>query len=57
MTEKITIYEDRFIAFIDILGFSSIVGQTVNNPAIAKRIHQALSRIAAIKEDNEMCCL
>ena len=47
------IYEDRILAFVDILGFKSIVQQSTCNPQEQKRILNAMEIIHSYKEFND----
>lgn len=35
-------YEDRVVAFVDVLGFKEIIGRSAGNPDLVRRIHHAL---------------
>lgn len=45
-------YEERYVAFIDILGFKNIVNNTYTIPAEFNRLEQALKHIESLKNDN-----
>ncbi len=45
-------YDERFVAFLDILGFKSIIGITQNDVAYQEKIKQILNYIAGIRNDN-----
>ena len=53
MPQLSTIYEDRILAFVDILGFKSIVQQSACNPQEQKRILNAMEIIHSYKEFND----
>lgn len=42
-------YEDRIVAFIDILGFRSLVGRLQSDPQLHRQLHGALSAIKSFK--------
>lgn len=44
--ENDPIYSDRYVAFLDILGFSNIVRESVSRPERAAELVKALNRIA-----------
>lgn len=46
------VYEKKFVAFLDILGFKNMIKCTINNIAYQKKIMQVLSDIASIRQDN-----
>lgn len=46
-------YSDRTVAFIDILGFESMISQLSQNPVLHKKIHQALTEIGHYKSYSE----
>lgn len=52
MNTDIENYDNRFVAFIDILGFKSIIENTVRNALEYKRIKNVLTYIAQMQEDN-----
>lgn len=43
------IYEDRVVAFVDILGFRSLVANLPESPSLHKHLHGALSTIKSMK--------
>lgn len=45
-------FEERFIAFVDIIGFKEIVKNAKDNEEYQKRISGVLNYIAKIKNDN-----
>ena len=45
-------YEERYIAFIDILGFKNIVTNTFNFPEEFNRLDQTLSYLESLKRKN-----
>ena len=45
-------YEDRFVAFLDILGFKTIINDTEKNDAEYQRIKRVLNYIAEVRNDN-----
>lgn len=45
-------FEERLVAYIDILGFKDKVEKAVSSPDDASKLHKALSRILSVKEDN-----
>lgn len=47
-----TPYENRIVAFLDILGFSALVGQLASHPDLRKKVHRALSEIRGYKESS-----
>lgn len=49
-------YEERFIAFVDILGFGQLVERSVAAPDLPKRILDALLSIHPVKINEEMYC-
>ena len=42
-------YEDRIVAFVDILGFRSLVGRLQSDPKLHRQLHGALSAIKSFK--------
>lgn len=48
-----SVYEERFIAFIDILGFREHIRRSETNPQHARAIHQALKYISNLKKEND----
>lgn len=40
-------YDDRYLAFIDVLGFSNLVSRSMTDPAVVEQLHDALSDISA----------
>lgn len=46
-------YEDRVVAFIDILGFREIINRTINNPTLTEKVQRVLVRISDVKKDND----
>lgn len=52
MNTDIENYDNRFVAFIDILGFKSIIENTARNALEYKRIKNVLTYIAQMQEDN-----
>lgn len=53
MPQLSTIYEDRILAFVDILGFKSMVQQSACNPQEQQRILNAMEIIHSYKEFND----
>lgn len=47
-------FEDRSIAFVDILGFTSIIDRLANDPCLHHRLHQALLRIKSEERLDKM---
>lgn len=47
-------YENRFIAFIDILGFGALVGSSANDKDIQKKILEALNSIQSDKLNEDL---
>lgn len=41
-------YEERYVAFVDVLGFRSIVTKSASDPAVVQRVHAALSGISRL---------
>ena len=48
-----TVYKDRYIVFIDILGFKDIVNKSNNDNKKAKEILENLKYIERIKKEND----
>jgi hypothetical protein len=46
-------YADRIVAFIDILGFKSMIAQLSENHVLHKKVHQALTEIGHYKSYSE----
>jgi hypothetical protein len=40
-------YEDRYVAFVDVLGFADLVSRSQSSPQIVARLHNALSQLSA----------
>lgn len=45
-------YEDRIVAFVDILGFKNKINASVTSPIELEKIYRALSRIYRLKTEN-----
>lgn len=45
-------YEDRYVIFLDILGFKNMVMKSENNPNLLEKINKILNRIQEIKTDD-----
>lgn len=45
-------YEERFIAFIDILGFRNIISESINSPEVLQDIIDSLEYVYEEREDN-----
>lgn len=50
---KSNLYSRRIVAFVDILGFKSLIDESLESEEMAKHIHNALKRILQVKRDNE----
>lgn len=48
-----TNYEERIVAFVDILGFSDMISRSENNVEIYEKINQALKTIQNVKKQSE----
>lgn len=48
-----TNYEERIVAFVDILGFSDMISRSENNVEIYEKINQALKTIQNVKKHSE----
>jgi hypothetical protein len=46
-------YEDRLVAFVDILGFSALVASLDTKPELHSRLHYALSYIKSYRESSQ----
>ncbi|MDK4486151.1 hypothetical protein MVQ23_09880 [Fusobacterium necrophorum] len=44
-------YEDRYVVFLDILGFKNMVMNSENNPNLLEKINKILNQIQKIKKD------
>ncbi|QKE10617.1 hypothetical protein [Bacillus cereus] len=53
MTVTLERYEERFIAFIDILGFKEHISQTLTNSTHFKKVRNVLNFISKLKYDND----
>lgn len=47
-------YEEQLVAFVDILGFSSLIGKIEEDEKLHKTLHWALSHISSYKKTSEM---
>ena len=50
--EQDSIYEERIVAFFDILGFRNIIKGTENNQELGRRVLQVLNYVGKIKDEN-----
>ncbi|MGR0183446.1 hypothetical protein [Azospirillum aestuarii] len=51
------VYTERYVAFVDVLGFRSIISKSATNPAVVERVHAALagiSRLAAARRSTTL---
>ena len=46
------VYTEHFVAFLDILGFKSIIDATAKNPDEFERISEILNYIARVRTEN-----
>lgn len=46
-------YENRYIVFIDILGFKNLVDESMKSEDQLEKIHKALNHISGIKKEND----
>lgn len=49
MSDKLPDYQDRVVAFIDIIGFSQMIASISSDPHTFRRLHQALRHIKGIE--------
>ena len=52
MISKSTTYDERFVAFIDILGFKSLIEETITNDAKYQYIQGVLNHISSVQYEN-----
>ena len=52
MKETNTTYSLRYVAFLDLLGFKTLVDQSDSNQEILDKINLALEYTAGIRQDN-----
>lgn len=48
---KSVVYQERYVAFVDVLGFRSIIAKSMDDPAVVDRVHAALAGISHLADD------
>lgn len=50
-------YEDRIIAFVDIMGFKNMVDESINDPYQYAKIKDALNTFRNLKKKKKILCM
>jgi hypothetical protein len=50
-----TVYEERIVAFVDILGFRSLIERTETDQALAENVLWILDYVRGMRDENRAC--